>query len=142
MPAPTLWICPVCDRKFAKPNQGHMCSTKTVADLFVKKAPALLPVMEALAKKISKWKGVSYGASTNTVVFTVGTAFLVARPMKNALDLHFYLPQAMEDFPVYKVAEYNNKFVHYIRLYEMEDLTNDVVDIIQLGYKFVLEKHR
>ena len=137
-----LWTCSICDRKFAKPNQGHMCTTKTIADLFTKKATNLLPVLEMLAKKISKWKGVSYGASTNTIVFTVGTAFLVARPMKDALDLHFYLPNAMEDFPVYKMVEYGNKFVHYIRLYEMGDLTNDVLELIKLGYKYVLNKQK
>ena len=86
-------------------------------------------------QSIKKWKGVKASATQNCIVYVAETTFLVARPMKSALDLKFYLTQPTDEFPVYKVDAWAGRFVHGIRLFEISDVDEVVLKLLKQSYK-------
>lgn len=130
-------ICPKCDRPLTKPNSWHYCKKITVGSLFEGKPAPLQAVFKKLRKEVERWPGVSASATKTCIVFIAAKTFLVAKVLKQELDLKFVLPQETDAFPVYKVAKYGNKTEHYIRLRDPEDLDADVLGLIRQSYELM-----
>ena len=126
--------CPQCDRPLLSLKQYHHCERKDIASLFEGKAAHLLPLYQQLEGAVKGWPGVQFSASKACVVFVVARAFLVVRVMKSALDLSFVLPEEREGFPIYQHWLRGKRHEHYIRLYDAEDLSDEVVDLIRISH--------
>ena len=135
-----MWSCPVCKRKFNKEDQRHTCSTKDVGELFINRSDELILLYDALASVIGNWDNVEIRAATHSVVFSVGRAFLVLKPMKDQLDLKIYLNEEMESELFFKVNKYYGRFQCQIRLQNEWQMTDEFLDLVGLSYNEALQE--
>ena len=127
-------ICPKCDRPVASLKQWHYCVRVDMDSLFERKEDVVLQLFDRLVESVGQWPGVAFSATKACVVFVSDKTFLIVKPMKKALDMHFSLSEPHEDEPVYKCVKYTGKWVHYIRLHEENDLNRDVLRLIRKAY--------
>jgi hypothetical protein len=73
-----------------------MCTTKTIDDLFEKRADNVILAFESVLNVTMDWEPQSVGASVNTVIFTNKKAWLIVRPMTKELDLKFYYSEPLD----------------------------------------------
>lgn len=128
-------ICPKCDRPIATAKSWHYCARVDMDTLFERKADAVLQLFDSLLLVVSGWPDVQFSATKNCIVFVARTTFLIVKPMKTALDMHFSLPQPEEDEVVYKCVAYTGRYVHYIRLHAQDELTPAVFRLIRKAYE-------
>ena len=131
------FICPKCDRPLTKKNSWHYCKKISFEELLANKPAELKAVFQKLVAEVKKWPGVSVSASKTCAVFIAAKTFLVAKVMKQELDLKFVLPHETDVFPIYKQAKYGNKLEHYIRLREPDDLDSDVLWLLRQSYELM-----
>ncbi len=101
-----MYTCPKCERKFKVNNQSHMCTTKTIDDLFENRADNVVLAFESVLNVTMDWEPQSIGASVNTVIFTNKKAWLIVRPMTKELDLKFYYSEPLDSGLVFKIVHY------------------------------------
>ena len=128
-------ICPKCERPIASLKSWHYCAKVDMDSLFERKEDIVLQLFDRLAEVVGSWPGVAFSATKACIVFVTDKTFLVVKPMKKALDMHFSLKEAHEDDVVYKCGKYGGKWVHYIRLHEEGDLNRDVLRLLKLAYE-------
>jgi hypothetical protein len=131
---PTWSHCPKCGRRLRSPKAWHYCARIDIDTLFERKDPVVQTLYAQLLAEVSTWGDIEASGTKNCIVFTGRHTFLVAKPMKKALDLHFNLPDAHDAFPVYKCTPYKGYYVHYIRLHDAEDLDGDALGLMRLAY--------
>ena len=136
------WTCPKCERVFGSPNQSHFCTTVTIDDLFEGKPENLLLAFDQLLIAVYNWPNVNVGAAKKAIVFSVGKAFLIVRPMSKELDLSFYHNEFFEDRLFHKQGKFSKKYIYHIRINKAEDLTPAVLRWIKKGYDFALPKNK
>jgi len=134
-----MYTCPVCQRRFKTQNQFHMCSTQDVGVLFEHKPDHLVLAYAALVEAIEHWQPNTYGPSTHSVVFTSVKAWLIVKPMKQVLDLKFYLAQPLEHPLVKKVGRYGKKYAHHVRISYEEQVTLELLEVLKQGHAFSLQ---
>ena len=127
-------ICPKCERPIAAPKSWHYCAKVDIDSLFERKEDIVLQLFDRIAELVGSWPGVAFSATKACIVFVSDKTFLIIKPMKKALDMHFSLPEPQEDEAVYKCVKYNGRWVHYIRLHTEADLNKDVLRLIRLAY--------
>jgi len=135
---PERILCPKCSRPIRSLKQYHYCEQKEISELFTQKDPALYLLYLKLEAAVKDWQDVAFSASKTCIVFAAARTFLVVKPMKNALDLSFMLPETREGFPIYKTSMYGKRHEHYIRLYDEEDLSPDVIDLLRLSHELAM----
>jgi hypothetical protein len=116
-------------------NQWHDCVKVEIDSLFANKREDLILIFDQLLTNIVAWADVSVSATTNCIVFTTSQTFLVVHPMKNALDLKFYLKEQYDEFPIHKSCAFGAKFEHHIRITHPEELNREVYEFIIMAYK-------
>lgn len=102
--------------------------------LFERKEDVVLHIFDKLIETVGTWPEVQFSATKACVVFVAKNTFLIAKPMKRALDMHFSLAQPEEDDAVYKCVPYGGRFVHYVRLHAPEELNSRVLALIRKAY--------
>ena len=127
-------ICPKCERPIASPKSWHYCKKVDMDSLFEKKDDVVLHIFDKLIETVGTWPEVQFSATKACIVFVAKSTFLIAKPMKRALDLHFSLAVPEEDDAVYKCVAYGGRFVHYVRLHAPEELNNRVLDLFRKAY--------
>lgn len=128
-------ICPKCERPIASLKSWHYCAKVDMDSIFERKEDIVLQLFDRLVEIVGNWPEVAFSATKACVVFVTDKTFLVVKPMKKALDMHFSLPDTHEDEVVYKCVKYGGKWVHYIRLHEEGDLNRDVLRLLRLAYE-------
>lgn len=129
------FICPKCERPLTREKSWHYCKLISIDSLLANKPAELILVFNRLFAEVASWEGVSASATKTCIVFIAVKTFLVAKVMKEELDLKFVLPDACDDFPIYKRATYGKKLEHYIRLKGEDDLDGDVLKFIRTSYE-------
>jgi hypothetical protein len=130
-------VCPKCHRPLTKANSWHYCKKVAIDDLLRGKPPELVIVSDKLLAQVTSWPGVSASATKSCIVFIAAKTFLVAKVMKQELDLKFVLPHETDEFPIYKRQAYGKKLEHYIRLRDAEDLDGDVIRLLRQSYELM-----
>ncbi len=128
-------LCPKCSRPLRSVKQYHYCAQTDIPTLFEEKNPNLYPLYLKLEAAVKDWPGAVFSASKTCIVFAVARTFLVVKPMKTALDIKFVLPEAREGFPIYKTSMYGKRHEHHVRLYDEEDLEQEIVDLIYISWE-------
>jgi len=129
-----MYECPDCHRPLANPKQWHNCVSISIDSLFVGKKLELEFIFDQLLATVVDWENVAVSATQNCIVFVKTQTFLVVRPMKQVLDLKFYLSEKHEGAPIYKSCEYAGKWEHHIRIGEIEALDAQVFAFLRQSY--------
>ena len=91
-------------------------------------------IFDQLLTVVIDWENVAVSATQNCIVFVKTQTFLIVRPMKQVLDLKFYLPEKFEGSPIYKSCEYAGKWEHHIRVGSIEALDAQVFAFLRQSY--------
>ena len=129
-----MWTCPNCERNFKSANQWHMCTNKTIDDLFEGRPDNLILAFDALLVGVIDWEPCSVGPSTKSIVFAKEKAWLIVRPMTKELDLKFYYPEKIEHRLIRKTSHYGKKVAHHIRISDEAEVTNELLELLRKGY--------
>lgn len=127
-------ICPKCERPVASLTQWHYCARVDLDSLFERKEDVVIQIFDRLTEVVGQWPGVAFSATKACIVFVTDKTFLIVRPMKKALDMHFSLAERQDEDAVYKCVQYHGRWVHYVRLYEEADLNRDVLKLLRMAY--------
>ena len=111
-----MWTCPKCDRNFKSSNQWHMCTDKTIDELFEGKPDRLIVAFDKLLVSVIDWEPCSVGMSTKSIVFSKEKAWLIVRPMSKELDLKFYYSEVIQSPRIKKSSLWGKKYAHHIRI--------------------------
>ena len=137
-----MWTCPKCQREFLKDKQRHYCSAHTIDDIFAGRAENVVLAFDALLLAVGLWEPQTIGAGKSAVIFNNTKAWLVVRPMKSVLDVCFFYGEILQS-PVLHSARKDsmgNKFAHHVRLSGPDDVTPEVVDLLKVGFEYMLPK--
>ncbi|MEM6318159.1 MAG: DUF5655 domain-containing protein [Bacteroidota bacterium] len=134
-----MWQCSVCNRLFKTTNQSHVCTTKTLDDLFEGKPDNLILAFDKILVTVMDWEPNSVGASKNAVVFTNRKAWLIVKPMSKELDVKFYNDEVIQSPVLKKTSPWGkNKFGHHIRIREAYEINEEVVRLLRIGFDYAL----
>ena len=129
-----MWQCPICERMFKSNNQSHMCTTKTIDDLFEGRSDELLLAFDKLLISVIDWEPCTVGPSTNTIVFTKQKAWLIVRPLRKELDIKFYHPTRIKHRYIFKTQDYGRSIAHHIRVSTPEEIDEELLSLLYKGY--------
>ncbi len=128
------WICPKCERTLKNANQSHCCIKQDFDSLFKNKPVELEYAFDKLLSYIIDWGEVEISATKNCIVFLSTQTFLVVKPMKQVLNIKFYLAAPFEQFPVFKVALYGKQYEHHVRVSQIDEIDDYLVALIKKSY--------
>ncbi|MEL6863752.1 MAG: DUF5655 domain-containing protein [Bacteroidota bacterium] len=131
-----MWECPVCNRQFQKNKQSHMCVVKDPGELFEGRPDYMVMAFGHLMDVVMGWQPGTMGASVHTIIFTNKKAWLIVKPMKKELDIKFYHKEELEHELFKKVTHYNNKYAYHIRVKWEEELTEELFELLRMGYDY------
>lgn len=134
-----MWICPKCERHFKSTNQSHMCAPQDLGALFQDKPDDLVLAFDAILTRISGWEPNYVGASTKSIVCTNSKAWLIIKPMKEVLDVKFYCDEHLDHEILHAVKSWGKKYAHHIRIAVPEQVTDEFIRLLRIGYDFALE---
>jgi len=132
-----MHTCSRCGRPLRSPNAWHYCVRVDLDALFADKHPELEYVFDKLLLELYEWGELNFSATKAAIVFVnQRRSWLIIRPLKKALDLKFYLPEAHDKFPVVKTRYDRSKWEHHIRLQQVEDVDEQVLQLLRQAYAF------
>ena len=129
------WICPKCSRQFKNPNQWHSCEKNEIASVMENKPKEIVVLYHALAVKVKALGPVTIEATRSAVMFKAPATFLAFKPKKDGAIIEFFLPEARDEFPVFRVLRISRKrWVHIVTLENEKDLNQKVIGWINESY--------
>ena len=135
------WICPDCNKQFAKPHQWHQCVVMKVETLFYSKRPELHDLYSRLLSKLKSLGEFSITTSLKAITLYAPNhkSFLVIEPKKQWLDVWFPLDRRIEEFPVFKILQPSKKrFAHFVRLQNPEGIEDIPMAWLKESYLLIL----
>lgn len=124
-------ICPKCQRSLPRANAWHYCAEIDIDSFFEGKKEELSLVFDRILATVYDWDDIAVSATKNCIVFVRNITFLVIRPMKNQLELKFYLKEQRDDHRIYKSEQWNSKFATYIRISSLDELDSSIFPLIK-----------
>lgn len=129
------WTCPICQKVYDKKNQMHKCDTTSVALLFGYDEKRM-NIYADLLEKIKQFGPFNTRISSKAITLATRAGFLLIYPRKDSLELRFFLNRTVEEHPIYRVVAYTkNKFTHFTRIYDPEDIYHYLLDLLSEAYK-------
>ncbi len=128
------WKCPKCERTLKNANQWHCCINQDIDNLFENKSQELMLAFDKILSFVFEIDNIEISATKNCVVFFKTQTFLVIKPMKNVLNIKFYLKEPWQHLPVFKVAKYGKQHEHHIRISTMEEVNETILRFVKQSY--------
>ena len=129
-----MWTCPKCNRNFKSKNQSHMCSNKTIDEVFAGKPERLMFAFDEILVNVIDWEPCSVGVATHSIVFTKEKAWLIVKPMTKELDIKFYTTSKLEHTLLKKTLQYRNTWINHIRINDPGEVNDEFLKLVRQGY--------
>lgn len=117
-----------------------MCSQKDIGELFIGKPDDFVLVYDQIEQHVMQWQPHSVGASIHSIVFTNKRAWMIIKPMAKAMDIKFYTGEPVDHKLIFKVTEYRNSYANHIRLSHPDEVTDECIELLYIGYTFALNR--
>ena len=130
-----MWTCPKCERRFKTTNQSHMCTDKTIDDIFEGRPDNLVLAFDKILATVIDWEPCSVGASTKSIVFTKEKAWLIVKPMSKLLDVKFYHPDKLSHRYIKKITDYGNRIAYHLRVAGPDEIDDEFIQLLYKGYR-------
>ena len=134
-----MWICPKCQRPFRRPDQWHICSEKTIDEIFEGKEDNVVLAFDDLLLATAEWEPNLITPARRAIMFTNKRAWMVVRPLKTVLDASFFTDAVLHSPLLHRSVKDSMgkaKFRHTLRLTGPGELTAEMIDLMRLGYKY------
>lgn len=123
-----------CERTFKSPNQHHICIDQDFDRLFEGRPDELVEAFDKLLVGVIDWPDCTVGASTKTIVFAKGRAWLIVRPMRDQLDLKFYSDEKIEHGIITKLAPFRSRWAHHVRIKSASEIDNALIRLLHRSW--------
>ncbi len=104
--------------------------------LFENKPDYLVLAFDTLMTEIMSWEPNTVGTSVNTIIFANKRTWLIIRPMTKELDVKFYASESIDNERFKKIQDYNGKFAHHLRVREEEEIDEEFLALLKIGYDY------
>lgn len=133
-----MWICPLCQQQFVKTSQPHSCGDKMLADFLVGKTETALQLFWHFVGQYKKLGEVTIHATKSMIAFAADTRIAyVIKLGKNFVDIVFPFTQPYYDnLCFHKIAQVpgTNQYNHHLRMLQVDDINEEVIDFMKLAY--------
>lgn len=117
--------CPKCNRVVRSLGSYHYCEKIEIDALFLDKSDEILLIFLKLCEQLEKLEDIEISATKNCIVFLRNKTFVVAKPMRNFLQVKCYANELIEDEDIVKSQLWGNKYEHIFRYKERSDLKSN-----------------
>lgn len=126
-----MWVCPDCDRRFGRANQGHECAPAMSLDEYFETGPSFeRPIFEAVHAHLASldpdiwFEPVSVG-----VFFKRRSTFVQLRTMTKWIAVAFNLDRRVtSDRLARKVVEHGRRFYHVVNVRSADEIDEQLLD--------------
>ncbi len=134
MPA---WVCPDCERQFARKGQGHECApAMTVEEYFSTGPPFERPIFQALIAGLDERVGPIHVEPVSVGIFLKrARSFCELRPMTRWVAVSFGLSRTLHSHRISrKVIEAGAHRWHYVNVRSAEEVDEELLDWLAEAY--------
>jgi Domain of unknown function (DUF5655) len=132
------WICPKCDRRFARTGQGHECAPAVTLEDYFSTGPVFeRPIFDAVYAYVSTL-GELYVEPVSVGVFIKKSgSWLELRPMTKWVALSFPLARALDHAKIArKPMDLGSRVIHVVNLKTPTDVDRNVCEWLAESYDF------
>lgn len=133
-----MWRCPKCHHQFFNKNQSHSCGSYTVDDFLADKPAASVGLFHFFLDEYSKIGLFElHPVKTRVALLTKMRFCSINKISPGYIDIHLVLTQHFEGtLCFYKVDNLANRFfVHHARLYNKNDITDELKKYMAMAYE-------
>jgi hypothetical protein len=132
-----MWTCPKCHHRFYNTNQSHSCGGYTVADFLKGKPEKCVELFNFFMdeyRKIGPFE--LHPVKTRVALLTKMRFCSVNKIGSDHINIHLVLTQLFEHTACfYKIDNLANRFfVHHARLYNSDDMTDELRKYMAMAY--------
>jgi hypothetical protein len=122
------WICPQCQRRFARAGQSHECAPAMSLEEYFSTGPAReRPIFEAVMRHLDTVGTVHVEPLSVGIFLKRARSFAQLRPMTKWVALSFSLPRPVQHPTITrKVQRYGGNYYHVAALRGPEDLDDQL----------------
>jgi hypothetical protein len=133
-----MWTCPKCRHQFYNKNQSHSCGEYTVDDFLKDKPEKSIGLFHFFLdeyRKVGEFE--RHPVKTRVALLTKMRFCSINKIGANYIDIHLVLTQLFEDASCfYKIDNLANRFfVHHARLYDYDDVTDELRKYMAMAYE-------
>lgn len=130
------WVCPNCDREFAKAHQAHVCVPGcTVDECFAGRPPVQREIYDALVGYLDTLGPVHVDAVGVGVFLKRSHKLAEVRPKARALSLELVLPRVLDHPRISRTIRISaDRVVHVVKLTSTSDVDAEVRDWLTEAY--------
>ena len=136
MPA---WVCPKCQRQFARKGQGHECSpAMTIEEYFSTGPPFERPIFEAVMAGLDERVGPIHVEPVSVGIFLKrARGFSELRPMTKWVAVSFSLPRTLTSHRISrKVYDAGAAKWHVVNVRTADEVDDELLDWLAEAYDF------
>ncbi|MBC3540115.1 DUF5655 domain-containing protein [Rufibacter sediminis] len=140
-----MWTCPTCTQQFLRNNQAHSCLDKTEADFLRGKSEKTLSLYHHFLEQYRTIGDFRMHPSKSMLSLAKNTRFcMIYKLGRNFIDIYIPLNKVYADtLCFHKIGQIGEKQTnHWLRLYEPEDINEEVLHYMRLAYEADAEKGR
>jgi hypothetical protein len=134
-----MWLCPLCNQQFVKVNQTHSCNDKQLADFLAGKPQHTVDLFNHLVSEYRQIGEVSIHPTKSMIAFAARKRFAYVIQLGKAfIDVVLPFKQPYDDnlcFNKIKPVPGSDDFNHHIRLYNMDDINDEVRGYLKMAYQ-------
>ncbi len=134
-----MWTCPICNLQFDNTNQVHSCGEKGLSDFLNGKTQHTINLFYQLAHEFGQIGKITVHPTKSMISFAANKRFAyVIQLGKNFIDVVFPFKQRYDDnlcFNKIKQVPGTADYNHHLRLYNAEDLNDEVKKFMEIAFK-------
>ena len=125
----SLWVCPTCQRRFAKANQWHSCKETSVDSHFVGKDPQLRDLLDLLVEGLKRTGPLRINSVKSSINLVSRHHFGGVKVRRNYLRIGFLATSAIKDSRiVHRQVVGPERIGHEIIVRSARDLEPEVLE--------------
>ncbi len=130
------WTCPKCNRIFRSRNQEHSCLVFGPDHHFSDKPEKIKKIFDLILSAIEDYSKVQISFLNHAIIISGKSSFLALKPKKQYMDVEIVLNEELNEFPIYKtVRASRNKFAHFIKIEEPEEVDSNIKKLVFSSWK-------
>ncbi len=132
-----LWRCPKCGARLVTRHMWHSCGKFTLAALFARSKPSMLPLFRKFTALVKKSGRVTMIPQKSRAVFMDRVRFASVYPRKNWFLAGFILGRRVRHRRIVKVENFGPAILyHYVKISSSADLDAPLRGWLRESYRY------